>query len=115
LDVPKGHVDYSFGDIHPYGNPHFQLNPEDGRIMARNVSQALSYVDPADKDTFAKNLAGFESELTKAEARWHAEMSPYKGSKFIPYHESWDYFADAFGLVMPEPPKSIEEKPGFVP
>ena len=34
LDVPKGNVDYSFGDIHPYGNPHFQLNPEDGRIMA---------------------------------------------------------------------------------
>src|SRR5689334_22636173 len=28
LDVPQGHVDYSFGDIHPYGNPHYQLDPE---------------------------------------------------------------------------------------
>lgn len=115
LDVPKGTVDYSFGDIHPYGNPHFQLNPEDGRIMARNIEEALVYVDSADRDLFAKNLAAFESQLTKAEVRWHAEMAPFKGAAFIPYHESWDYFAEAFELTIPEPPKTIEEKPGFVP
>jgi ABC-type Zn uptake system ZnuABC Zn-binding protein ZnuA len=115
LDVPKGNIDYSFGDIHPYGNPHFQLNPEDGRIMARNICKALVYVDSGDKTTFEKNLADFESNLSKAEARWHAEMAPYKGYAFIPYHESWTYFAEAFHLRIPEPPKTIEEKPGFVP
>ncbi|MGH7933301.1 MAG: metal ABC transporter substrate-binding protein [Candidatus Binataceae bacterium] len=112
LDIPKGHVDYSFGDIHPYGNPHFQLNPGDGRIMAQNIFNALAYVDPADKAYFAQNLAAFDARLAAAEKKWDAEMAPYKGLKFIPYHESWDYFAEAFNLEIPE---TIEEKPGFVP
>jgi len=112
LDVPQGHVDYSFGDIHPYGNPHYQLDPECGRIMARNIFNALAYTDPADKDYFAANLAAFDSQLTAAEAKWHAEMAPYAGAKFVPYHESWDYFARAFKL---ETPTTIESKPGFVP
>ncbi len=115
LDVPTGAVDYSFGDIHPHGNPHFQTNPEDGRIMARNVETALAYADPADADYFKKNLADFEKRLTEAEARWNKEMAPYKGWAFTPYHEDMDYFAQAFGLRVPTPPKTIEEKPGFVP
>jgi len=115
LDIPKGNVDYSFGDIHPFGNPHFQLDPQAGRIMARNIREALATVDPADKEYFDKNLAAFESKLNESEKRWAAEMAPYKGVAFLPYHESWDYFAEAYQLVIPEPPKSIEEKPGFVP
>src|SRR5271168_888618 len=79
LDIPKGTIDYSFGDIHPYGNPHFQLDPEAGRIMARNIHEALVTVDPADKDYFDKNLADFESKLNEAEKRWAAEMAPFKG------------------------------------
>lgn len=112
LDVLQGHVDYSFGDIHPFGNPHYQLDPESGRQMARNIFNALVYVDAADKDYFAQNLATFEARLTEAEKKWHAEMMPFAGRKFIPYHESWDYFARAFRLEIPE---SIERKPGFPP
>jgi ABC-type Zn uptake system ZnuABC Zn-binding protein ZnuA len=112
LDVPKGHVDYSFGDIHPYGNPHYQLDPEDGRVMARNILNALAYTDPADKDYFAQNLAAFDARLGSAEKKWDAEMAPFAGTKFVPYHESWDYFARAFKLQIPE---TIETKPGFAP
>jgi len=112
LDVPQGRVDYSFGDIHPYGNPHYQLDPEDGRLMARNIFNALVYVDAADKDYFARNLAEFEARLTEAEKKWSAQMAPFAGARFIPYHESWDYFARAFKLEIPE---TIENKPGFPP
>jgi zinc/manganese transport system substrate-binding protein len=112
LDVPAGHVDYSFGDIHPYGNPHYQLDPEDGRVMARNIEQALAYVDPTDKQFFETNLRAFDERLDASEAKWRAAMAPYAGVKFIPYHESWDYFARAFKLAIP---CTIEAKPGFVP
>jgi zinc/manganese transport system substrate-binding protein len=112
LDVPQGRVDYSFGDIHPFGNPHYQLDPEAGRQMAKNIFNALVYVDAADKDYFAQNLAAFDTLLTAAEQKWTAEMAPFAGTKFIPYHESWDYFARAFKLQIPEP---IESKPGFPP
>lgn len=112
LDVPKGRVDYSFGDIHPYGNPHYQLDPEDGRIMAQNIFNALAYADPADRDYFATNLKAFDERLTSAEAKWRTEMTPFAGAKFIPYHESWNYFARAYKLGIPT---TIESKPGFVP
>jgi len=112
MDVPQGKVDYSFGDIHPYGNPHCQLDPEDGRIMARNIANALGYADPADKAYFAQSLAAFDDRLTAAEQKWRAEMAPYAGDKFIPYHESWSYFARAFKLSSPT---TVESKPGFVP
>jgi zinc/manganese transport system substrate-binding protein len=115
LDKPAGNVDFSFGDIHPFGNPHFQTDPEAGRVMAKNIAEALGVADPADKDLFAKNLADFEAKLTVAEKRWKEEMAPYKGTAILTYHESWDYFAVYFGLPIPVPPKTIEEKPGFVP
>src|SRR5580704_13865097 len=70
LDKPKGSVDYSFGDIHPFGNPHFQTDPEAGRTMAKNIAEALGVADPADKELFAKNLADFETKLTVAEKGW---------------------------------------------
>lgn len=112
LDVPQGKVDYSFGDIHPYGNPHYQLDPEDGRIMAQNICNALAYADAADKAYFAQNLAAFDDRLSAAEQKWRAAMAPFAGDKFIPYHESWSYFARAFKLSIPT---TIENKPGFVP
>ncbi|MDE2312646.1 MAG: zinc ABC transporter substrate-binding protein, partial [Elusimicrobia bacterium] len=115
LDKPTGPINYSFGDIHPYGNPHFQTDPEDGGIMAKNIYQALVYADPSNQAYYAKNLADFEARLTKAAARWRAELAPYKGDAILPYHESWHYFAEAFGFVDPNPPFTIEEKPGFVP
>lgn len=112
LDVPVGKVDYSFGDIHPYGNPHYQLDPANGRRMAHNIFNALAYADPADKQYFSRNLASFEGRLDAAIASWQAMMAPYAGVKFIPYHESWSYFAQAFKLQIPA---TIESKPGFVP
>jgi ABC-type Zn uptake system ZnuABC Zn-binding protein ZnuA len=115
LDKPTGNVDYSFGDIHPFGNPHFQTDPEAGRMLAKNIAEALGVADPADKELFAKNLADFEAKLTIAEKGWKEKLAPYKGTAILTYHESWDYFAEYFGFPIPAPPKTIEEKPGFVP
>ena len=78
-------------------------------------AEALGVADPADKDLFAKNLADFEAKLTVNEKRWKEELAPYKGTSILTYHESWDYFAAYFGFPIPVPPKTIEEKPGFVP
>jgi len=85
LDVPQGRVDYSFGDIHPFGNPHYQVDPESGRQMARNIFNALAYVGAPDKDYFAQNLATFESQLTAAKKTWNTAMAPFAGTRFIPY------------------------------
>jgi len=40
LEVPRS-VDRSEGDVHPKGNPHYNLDPLSGRIMARNIANGL--------------------------------------------------------------------------
>src|ERR1043165_7811295 len=63
LQKPTGTVDRSMGDVHPYGNPHYWTDPENGRIIAQHVAEKLSALDSAHKDNYAANLKEFEAKL----------------------------------------------------
>ena len=57
------------GDVHPYGNPHYWLDPKNGAIVAQTVADALGKLDPAHADDFAKRAEAFGAEAeTMAEA-----------------------------------------------
>jgi zinc/manganese transport system substrate-binding protein len=101
-------ADRSQGDIHPNGNPHYWLDPENGRLMARGIAARLTQLDPAGKDVFAANLAAFEKTLTEKEAVWEKAMAKHANQPIITYHRSWTYFAkryklDVIGFVEPKP------------
>ena len=112
LDIPTGAVTRAEGDVHPQGNPHYWLDPENGRRIAKAIQERLSQLDPADAAVFAQREADFERRLSEAEQRWKAGMTPYKGLKVVTYHRSWPNFADAFGL---EVVGYVEPKPGIPP
>src|SRR5438270_6096598 len=38
LDVPTTKIDRSMGDIHPMGNPHYWLPPDNAAIIAREIA-----------------------------------------------------------------------------
>ncbi len=59
VDVPTTRVDRSMGDIHPQGNPHYWLPPANAKIIAREIAQRLSEIDPAGAAAYQKNLAAF--------------------------------------------------------
>jgi hypothetical protein len=86
------------GDVHPLGNPHFWLDPENGKIVARDVAAKLAQLRPNDKAYFDQLLADFAGRLDAAEKRWLAALAPYKGVKVVTYHRSYPNFADRFGL-----------------
>src|SRR6266513_255107 len=44
LEVPTGPVDRSMGDVHPFGNPHFTLDPANGKIIANSIAETLGKV-----------------------------------------------------------------------
>jgi len=111
LEVPRS-VDRSEGDVHPKGNPHYNLDPLSGRIMARNIANGLSRNYPQHKPVFEKNLNAYLNELDKAIARWQAMAMPLKGVKIVTYHVEWSYFANRFGLQQVG---MIEVKPGIEP
>jgi ABC-type Zn uptake system ZnuABC Zn-binding protein ZnuA len=100
------------GDVHPYGNPHYWTDPENGRIIARSIAARLSELDPAGKTTYAQNLAAFETRLTEKEKEWDAKMAPYAGTKIVTFHDSWPNFAKRFRLVIAG---HVEPKPGIPP
>jgi zinc/manganese transport system substrate-binding protein len=112
LDVPTGAITRAEGDVHPQGNPHYWLDPGNGRRIAKAVQDRLSQLDPANAAVFAQREADFERRLGEAEQRWKAAMAPYKSLKVVTYHRSWPNFADAFGLDVVG---YVEPKPGIPP
>ena len=112
LEIPQGQVTRAMGDVHPSGNPHYWLDPGNGRRIAQAIQKKLSELAPSDAAYFAQRYADFDRRLTEAEKRWDAAMAPFKGMKIVTYHRSWANFVDRFKLdVM----GYVEPKPGVPP
>jgi zinc/manganese transport system substrate-binding protein len=112
LDIPTGQITRAMGDVHPSGNPHYWLDPDNGRRIAQSVRDKLTELQPADAAFFAQRYADFDRRLTEAQKRWDAAMAPFKGAKVVTYHRSWPNFADHFGLNVIG---YVEPKPGIPP
>jgi ABC-type Zn uptake system ZnuABC Zn-binding protein ZnuA len=112
LEIPSGQITRAMGDVHPLGNPHYWLEPGNGRRIAQAIRDKLSELAPADKALFAQRYADFDQRLAAAEKRWDAAMAPYKGTKIVTYHRSWPNFMERFGL---EVMGYVEPKPGIPP
>jgi zinc/manganese transport system substrate-binding protein len=112
LEIPTGQITRAMGDVHPLGNPHYWLDPENGRRVAKAILDKLSQMDPDGASYYAARYEDFGRRLTEAEKRWDAEMAPYKGLKVVTYHRSWPNFADRFGLDVIG---YVEPRPGIPP
>jgi ABC-type Zn uptake system ZnuABC Zn-binding protein ZnuA len=112
LEVPTTRVDRSMGDVHPQGNPHYWLDPDNGRKIAQAVQAKLSALSQADAAYFAQRYADFDKRLAAAQKKWMDALAPYKGLKVVTYHRSWANFADRFGLDVIG---YVEPKPGIPP
>jgi len=112
LEIPTGQITRAMGDVHPAGNPHYWLGPDNGRRIAQAIQKKLSEISPSDASYFAQRYADFDRRLAEAEKRWQAAMAPYKGVKVVTYHRSWPNFTEAFGLNVIG---YVEPKPGIPP
>lgn len=112
LEIPTGPVTRAMGDVHPFGNPHYWLDPDNGARIARAIADKLAQLDPSNAAYYGQRRADFERRLTEAEKRWVARLAPYRGSKVITYHRSWPNFVAHFGLDVVD---YVEPKPGIPP
>jgi ABC-type Zn uptake system ZnuABC Zn-binding protein ZnuA len=112
LDLPTGQVTRAMGDVHPLGNPHYWLDPENGKSIARAVAARLGQLRPNDRALFEQRLNDFIARIDAAEKRWLAQLAPYKGTKVVTYHRSYPNFADRFGLDVVG---YVEPRPGIPP
>jgi ABC-type Zn uptake system ZnuABC Zn-binding protein ZnuA len=111
LQVPTS-ANRAEGDIHIYGNPHYWLDPLNGKVIARNIANGLERIDPSNKSTYETNLQAFYKNIDTKMQEWQAKMAPFKGTKIIAYHNEWVYFEKRFGLQIVD---FMEPKPGIPP
>jgi zinc/manganese transport system substrate-binding protein len=112
LDVAQGRVDRSQGDVHPLGNPHYWLDPENGRLMAKRFRDTFSQLDAAGASAYTANMEAFNAKLSAAEREWAPALASIKGKPVVAWHTSWRYFADYTGMNIVG---FMEPKPGVSP
>src|SRR5690349_14161248 len=112
LEKPTGEVTRAQGDVHPYGNPHYWLDPENGRRVAKLFRDRFSQLAPADAPTFARNYTAWEARLNTAERGWAGQIAQIRGKPVVAWHTSWRYFAEYNGMNIVG---FMEPKPGVPP
>jgi ABC-type Zn uptake system ZnuABC Zn-binding protein ZnuA len=112
LERPTTKVDASMGDVHPQGNPHYWLDPENGLRVADQVANALMQVDGDNAAYYSERLEQFHHALEQKRAEWSEKARHLAGLEIITYHNSWPYFTHAFGI---EVAGFVEPKPGIEP
>jgi zinc/manganese transport system substrate-binding protein len=111
LEVPTS-LDRARGDVHAAGNPHFLIDPATAKIVAGEIADHLSQIDPKDAAAFKANLAKFSAAVDAKTAEWAKTMAPYRGAKIVTYHNDFPYFSARYGLQLIG---TLEPKPGIAP
>ncbi len=111
-DVPRERIDPSQGHLHPFGNPHIWLSPRNAMIIVGNVLNAFRAVDRAHADVYTANARKLLQEIQQRTKDWQRRMAPFKGKTYVSYHQTYEYFADFFGVRRA---CTLEEKLGVPP
>lgn len=111
IDVPAS-VSRQQGDVHPFGNPHMNMDPRGGRQIAERVLAGLEAVDPAGEKEYGDRYTRYVAKLEEAERRWAEGAEGWAGRKVVIYHQEYNYLADAYGIEIVG---AIEPKIGIPP
>lgn len=112
LEIPAGGITREMGDVHPFGNPHVWLDPENGVVIAKNIMEKLIELDSENSDFYKKNFAEFERKINAMVENLKEKISILKGLNAISYHNTWANFSKFTGIEIKG---FIEPKPGIPP
>ncbi len=112
LDKPTGQVTRQGGDVHPLGNPHYWLTPDNGKIIAKNITERLKKIDSENSKFYDANLDEFIKKLDEKTKNWNEIKKNFKNLKVVTYHNSWPNFAKFFDLDVID---YVEPNPGIAP
>lgn len=111
LDIPTD-LNRREGEQHAQGNPHVNLDPAAGKVLAKNIAAGLIANAPEHKAAFEANLAKYLEIITAKEREWQTSKAQLKGIRFVSFHNHWAYWANYFGM---ECAGTLEPKPGIPP
>lgn len=109
IEIPAGKVDASQGDVHPGGNPHYWLDPENGAAVARLLAAKFAAFDPPRAAVYEANATAFAAEITRRLPAWKEKLA---GRSVVEFHRTWVYAAHRFGFTIVG---RVEPLPGIPP
>lgn len=112
LEVPTGKITRAEGDVHPYGNPHFTLDPIRMGKAAVIIADRMSDLDPDHASDYKKNALALQKRLTDKTKLWQHRIDAIKVKKVVTYHKTLTYFFNRFHV---DNPAFLEPKPGIPP
>jgi zinc/manganese transport system substrate-binding protein len=112
LEIPQGRITREQGEVHIFGNPHYWLDPENMKIIARNIAEGLKRLDPSNADEYDSNLKRLERLMDDLLDETLKLAAPLRGEKFVAYHTTWSYLANRYGFRIIG---YLEPKPGIPP
>jgi zinc/manganese transport system substrate-binding protein len=112
LEKPTGRVDGRAGDVHPFGNPHYWLDPRNGALVARDLATAFGQLDPAHATDYGARADAFAADCERRQLAAVARLATLPTREILTYHSSWVYLAAATGLTVAA---TVEPVPGIPP
>ncbi len=79
-------------------NPHIWLDPKRVMQQVKNIREGLIQADPAGKDIYTTNAAGYLEKLKQLDAEFTQALKPHAGQTFVTYHDFAAYFAQSYNL-----------------
>jgi len=105
-------VSRAMGDVHPEGNPHYQLDPHNIPILAEVIKDKLCQLDEGNCVYYKGNLEDFLRRWDAKLKVWDEGFSKLRGVKVIEYHKLYDYLLSRYGMVLVG---TLEPLPGIPP
>ena len=105
-DHDEAHVDqdeYHPEEVHEQStglDPHIWLSPANGKLIARNIYNALVAASPADEDLFSANYEELIADIDALDQRIIETLSSTTQRTFMVFHPAWGYFADQYQLTQ---------------
>ena len=90
------------GDHYGHGktdvNPHVWLNPKLAIKIVASTTQALSDLDPANRNRYTANASCLTQKLEELDKNLADKLAPVKERPYIVFHDAYQYFEDAYQL-----------------
>ena len=95
-DDHDDHDDDKDHDDHGSHDPHAWLSPENAKLWLNIIASKLSVSDPENAATYFMNAAAGQAEIEEMIAEVSATLKPVQGSKFVVFHDAYQYFENDF-------------------
>jgi len=111
IQVPTN-VSRGQGDVHPFGNPHFHLDPNNIPLISDTITEKLCQLDNGNCKYYETNNQTFKKKWSEKLTGWNKKLKMLNGTKIIEYHRVFDYLINRYDMSLFA---TLEPLPGIPP